>query len=251
MEPSGIISTKTFHKTDTNAIGSLPKQPLSPDDKERLIILGKGAAELAHQLNNSFDGIRRFLNLSLACADNQEKATHYILKAKGAIEKVGTMAESLLDFARKERATSIMLLTLYPMLEDILHLYENKLKAQGVKLATHCEDNNHLLLPGDFYHVFSNLIKNAIEAMPLGGLLGVRTHIKGSQVEVAISDTGIGIPNHLREELFKPFFTTKENGTGLGLALSKEIAERHGGVIYYDSKVGRGSTFIVNIPINR
>lgn len=251
METSGTIGTKTLQKMSPEAVTPLPKQRLSPEDKERLAILGRAAAEFAHQLNNSFDGIRRFLNLSLACADDQEKATRYILKAKSALEKVGTMAGTLLDFARKERSDHTEPILLHPMLEDILHLYEEKLETQGVKLVTHWEKNNHFLLPGDFYHVFLNIVKNAIEAMPLGGVLRVGTQAKDGQIEVTIGDTGGGIPEHLKERLFMPFFTTKDNGTGLGLALSKWIVERHGGTIYYESKVKEGTTFIVSIPVDR
>ncbi|HHT9152028.1 MAG TPA: sensor histidine kinase, partial [Candidatus Hypogeohydataceae bacterium YC40] len=101
----------------------------------------------------------------------------------------------------------------------------------------------------NFYHVFLNLIKKAIEAMPLGRVLRVLTQVKGGKIEVAISDTGVGIPEHLRKKLFKPFFTTKgKDGTGLGLALSKEIVERYGGTISFESKTENGSTFSVIIP---
>ncbi|HHT9119436.1 MAG TPA: sensor histidine kinase [Candidatus Hypogeohydataceae bacterium YC41] len=249
MNPPRIITTKTLHKKGTNVVNPLPKQVSYSEDKERLIVLGKGTAELAHQLKNSLDGIRRFLSLSLACVDNKEKVTYYILNAEGALNRLDNMAESLLNFAKRERPANREPITLQRMLADILHLYEDKAKANGIKLVTHCDEHYHLPVPGDFYHVFLNLIKNAIEAMPLGGVLRVLTQVKGGKIEVAISDTGVGIPEHLRKKLFKPFFTTKgKDGTGLGLALSKEIVERYGGTISFESKTENGSTFSVIIP---
>lgn len=252
METSGILNTKAFQKTGTDVVDLLPEKGLPTEDKERLIVLGRGVAELAHQLNNSFDGIRRFLSLSLACADDKEKTTHYVLNAKVALERVCIMAESLLNFARNERTAYRGPQILHHMLEDVLHLYEDKLKARGVQLVTHKEQNNNLFVPVDFYHVFLNLIKNAIEAMPLGGVLRVLAHREDGHVKVTISDTGVGIPEHLRGKLFRPFFTTKgKNGTGLGLALSKEIVERYGGAICCESKLGEGATFIVTVPHDR
>jgi signal transduction histidine kinase len=224
---------------------------LSIEEDHRLIILGKGAAELAHQLNNSFDGIRRFLSLGIACVDNKEKATHYITKAKEALEKVGEMADSLLHFARKEGTATVGPVMLRQLLEDVLALYEDKIASKGIKLIPPRGELDHLLVPGDFYHVFTNLIKNAVEASPPGGVLRIETRSKDGWIGVSISDMGEGIPEHLRPRLFEPFFTTKgKNGTGLGLALSKALVERYGGTINCESTTGKGSTFIVTIPVD-
>jgi signal transduction histidine kinase len=108
----------------------------------------------------------------------------------------------------------------------------------------------------DLNQVFLNLIVNAAHAMEdkrAGrGKLGVRTRVDGDQVEIAISDTGAGIPEALRDRIFDAFFTTKEvgRGTGQGLAISRTIVvDRHGGTLTFDSQVGVGTTFYVRIPI--
>ena len=96
--------------------------------------------------------------------------------------------------------------------------------------------------------VFLNLILNAIDAMPQGGTLTVRTLAGPSVVVAEIQDTGVGIPNDIRARLFEPFFTNKPNGTGLGLSISAHIVTQHGGQIEVESVAGQGSTFRIALP---
>jgi signal transduction histidine kinase len=91
--------------------------------------------------------------------------------------------------------------------------------------------------------VIDNLVRNAIEAMPTGGMLTIETQNKGEAYAITITDTGIGIPEVNLPSLFKPFYTTKEKGLGLGLAYSLKTVEAHGGIIEVDSKVGKGTEF--------
>src|SRR5206468_638141 len=96
---------------------------------------------------------------------------------------------------------------------------------------------------GELREALTNLILNAVDATPTGGTLGLVTTAGGDQVEIAVSDTGVGIPPAVREKIFDPFFTTKgPQGTGLGLSLTYGIVVRHGGFVTVDSEEGRGST---------
>jgi len=99
--------------------------------------------------------------------------------------------------------------------------------------------------------VFLNLIVNAVEAMPGGGDLAITTLHDEGHVRVRISDTGPGLNAEEAKRIFEPFYTTKRSGTGLGLAVSYGIIQRHGGEITVDSAPGRGATFIVSLPVNR
>ncbi|MBC7316914.1 MAG: response regulator, partial [Chloroflexi bacterium] len=102
--------------------------------------------------------------------------------------------------------------------------------------------------PSELRRVISNLILNAVDAMPEGGTLTIQTGREGDWNWVRVTDTGVGIPPEVAAHLFTPFFTTK-GGTGLGLTVSKAIVQRHGGEISFESAPGHGTTFCVRLPV--
>ena len=105
---------------------------------------------------------------------------------------------------------------------------------------------------GELQQVILNMLLNAVQAMPDGGCLGIQTRVSRDVVEIAITDTGVGIaPENLRK-VFNPFFTTKEvgKGTGLGLSVSFDIIEKHGGTVKFESQLGRGTAFTIVLPMN-
>lgn len=102
--------------------------------------------------------------------------------------------------------------------------------------------------PAVMRRVFTNLIMNAIQAMPKRGELGIGLYETDEFLFIAFKDTGIGIPERNMGKLFNPFFTTKAKGQGLGLAVCKKLVEAHGGRISVESKLGAGSTFTVKLP---
>jgi signal transduction histidine kinase len=93
-----------------------------------------------------------------------------------------------------------------------------------------------------------NLVRNAAEAMPEGGRIDIQARAHASEVEIAVSDTGMGIPEDIRDKIFDPFFTTKDGGTGLGLAIARQIAVDHGGSLKCESGSGIGTTFRLSLP---
>jgi signal transduction histidine kinase len=100
-----------------------------------------------------------------------------------------------------------------------------------------------------FKQVVLNLCKNAVEAMPEGGTLTVQAHNSGQRVHLEITDTGGGIPDHVN--IFEPFVTTKNKGSGLGLPIVRQIVKAHGGTLTYASTPGAGTTFVVALPLQR
>jgi signal transduction histidine kinase len=102
--------------------------------------------------------------------------------------------------------------------------------------------------PGEIERVVYNLLTNAVEAMPQGGELTVRVGSVEGEARIAVEDTGTGIPEKDRPQLFRPFFTTRERGVGMGLAICRRIVEENGGSVSFDSVPGRGSRFTVKLP---
>jgi len=150
------------------------------------------------------------------------------------------------------------------ILRSVRLLIEQQAYQSKVELKTNLAEKMPSL-KGDSEHlrqVFLNLILNAIQAMPNGGTLNIETTLQDKKInrdkevatpfiEVKISDTGIGIPPENRDKIFNPFFTTKKDGTGLGLAISYRILENHKGSISVQSTVGKGTAFIVRLPVER
>ena len=99
--------------------------------------------------------------------------------------------------------------------------------------------------------VFTNIITNAIDTMPKEGKLTIKSREWNDNVEFTFTDTGSGIPKEIIEKIWTPLFTTKAKGMGLGLAICKRMVEAHGGSVFAKSKVGKGTTFTIKIPIKR
>jgi signal transduction histidine kinase len=142
-------------------------------------------------------------------------------------------------------------------LHDLNHLLEETLTIAGLNIRhgdirvifTPAIGLQPVLCNSDqLRQVFLNLMLNAIDAMPDGGTLKVRTAAQAGVLIAEVADTGIGIPDTLRDRLFEPFFTSKPTGTGLGLSISAHIVTQHGGQIEVESKEGQGSIFRVVLP---
>jgi signal transduction histidine kinase len=102
--------------------------------------------------------------------------------------------------------------------------------------------------PSEIERVVFNLLTNAVEAMPEGGDLTVRLYASGGEARITVEDTGTGISEEDRKQLFRPFFTTRERGVGMGLAICRRIAEENGGSIAVESEPGKGSRFTIKLP---
>ncbi len=222
----------------------------------RLAAVGELAAGVAHELNNPLTSVVGFTELALEemppDAPWRQDLTVVLKEARRARDIV----RSLLKMAHPDPGPRVPV-QVHELLDEVLALLQHWMQSQGVQLVRAYAPGLPAVevAPGEMKQVFQNLIYNAIQAMPLGGRLTLRTQLAPREglpgVNIEIEDTGKGIPPEDLTRIFEPFFTTKApgKGTGLGLAISYSIVQRHGGEISVTSQVGRGTCFTVWLPL--
>lgn len=227
------------------------KQQLS--EAERLVCLGRLAAKVAHELNNPLDGILRYVNLSLRAAErgHPDKPQEYLLKCREGLMRMVKITSELLEFSRRSR-TSLEYVKIEQIIEDALKAMESPTQAQNVRILRDYGGGIPEIRSGNLFQVFSNLTKNALDAMPDGGELRVSSRLEGDDwVAVEYFDTGKGFAPEDAESLFAPFFTasTSGKGTGLGLAICRDIVESRNGRITARNSAEGGCVFRVLLPV--
>jgi len=227
---------------------------------EKQASIGKLAAGVAHEINNPLTGVLTFTHMLLRRKDIGDDVRSDLQKIVTATERVRKIVKGLLDFSRQTKL-DIEQLNVNRLVRSAISLVENQALVKGVSLNFKPGEELPLLtLDRDqLESVIVNIILNAFDAMEPGDSITLSTgigvsanHASQKGVEIAVADTGCGISPENLDKLFDPFFTTKEvgQGTGLGLAVSYGIVERHGGTIRVQSEVGRGSTFTIWLPID-
>ena len=215
----------------------------------RLAAVGQLAATIAHEINNPLYAARNCLYLLEEDLPAAARQSPYLSLAREQLTRIARIIERMRDFYRPARG-ELAPTDVNALLEETLALAG--LHSRQTAITTiFVPDPDLPAVVGDadqLRQVFLNLILNAIEAMPEGGTLTVRTTAGPTVALVEVQDTGIGIPDDIRARLFEPFFTTKSNGTGLGLAISAHIVTQHGGQIEVESRPGAGSTFRSALP---
>jgi nitrogen-specific signal transduction histidine kinase/DNA-binding response OmpR family regulator len=217
---------------------------------EKLAATGRLAASLAHEINNPLQAIHNSLQLMLSFQLKAEEQREYLQIADEEIERLMNLVASILEFARPPQR-ELRTTDLNAIVERVLTLAGKYLQHRRVAVKRDLASDlpNIIVAPDELEQVFINLVLNAVDAMPEGGTLRVSSRLaKDSHLAVAFSDTGHGIPPEHLEHIFEPFFSTREDGTGLGLTVSHNVVERHGGEIKIESTIEKGTTFTVWLP---
>jgi signal transduction histidine kinase len=219
---------------------------------EKYASVGKLAAEVVHEVNNPLDGIIRYTNILLTQIENNSVVREYLLEIKKGLHRIGNITRSLLEFSHLVNADAVKIkryVDVHTLIEESLDACNAK---SNDKIRIDKKYNTGLPRVLDFgmSHVIINMIKNALDAMPDGGTLEISTETKELTIQISFKDTGVGMPQEVKDRIFEPFFTTKsiDKGTGLGLAISKEIINKYEGQIEVQSAQGQGSTFTILIP---
>ena len=219
---------------------------------EKLASLGKLAAGVAHEINNPLTGVLTNASLLLEDFEKDDPRKEDVQVIVNETIRCREIVKRLLDFSRQtkpqKKQTDVNVL-----IDNIILLVRNQTSFRNISIEKTLDEKLPQIMadPDQIQQVFINLILNAADVMPKGGRLILETKVIPIKdfIEIRITDTGTGIPEELRTRIFDPFFTTKENGTGLGLALSYGIVEQHGGTINLESQIGKGTTFIIHLPI--
>lgn len=230
--------------------------------QERLRALGQMASGIAHDFNNTLVPILGFSDLMLTfprILEDKEKAINYLRMINTAAKDGAGVIRRLRDFYRpRERNEVFVPIDLNELAKQAIALTEPKWKdeAQASNASIRMAADLHEIPlvdgnEGELREALVNIILNAVDAMPRGGTITIRTRLDGKYVAIEISDTGIGMSEEIRKRCMEPLFTTKdERGSGLGLAIVHGIVRRHEGTIEIESELEKGTTFIVRLPVS-
>jgi signal transduction histidine kinase len=218
---------------------------------EKLAATGRLAASLAHEINNPLQAIHNSLQLMLAFQLAPDEQREYMLIASEEVERLIGLVSRILNFARRPQG-GMKPIDLNQVVEKVLALTSKYLQNQHVVLRRDLFPDLPAVVgdPDELAQVFMNVVLNGVDAMPEGGTLHVRSRMAADErLAVDISDNGPGIPSKYLDRVFEPFFSSKDDGSGLGLSISHKIVERHGGEVTVQSAEGEGTTFTVWLPV--
>jgi len=241
-----------FEKNEADAIRKDLEAQLRHAD--RLTTIGRLAAGIAHELNNPLGDILGFAQLAAKHPDVPEPVQADLQRIVKSCLNAREIIKKILLFGRRTspRTTN---LNLNDLVEEWIDVIDARCQKKGVEIAL-VLDRRLPKISGDPFQlnqVLVNIINNAVDAMPAGGRLTIKTRAVKGRVYLEVRDTGIGMNQETLKQVFMPFFTTKDvdRGTGLGLSVVHGIVEAHGGSVKADSHEGKGSTFQVTLPASR
>ncbi len=215
---------------------------------DTLNVVGELAAGIAHEIRNPMTALKGFIQLLEGSVKGEYDSYFQVISSE--LQRIETIITDFLILA-KPQAISYQVKQVNTVLSETLDLMSAQAAMNNIQFHTQygelpliqCEANQ-------LKQVFINLIKNAIEAMPGGGIIEVSSEsFFDNHILISIKDHGMGIPNSVLKKLGEPFYTTKEKGTGLGLMVTYKIIEEHAGWIEVDSKEGEGTLFQLYLPI--
>lgn len=222
---------------------------------ESLAALTTLAAGVAHEINNPLGSLSIHIQLMERLLKNPQKLDDKALQHHLGIvkEEIDKLEHIVKDFLFAVRPMDIQLLNqdLKPILEELAEFVRPEAEKYNIKLKVSVQKDlpKILLDKRHLKQALLNLIQNAIAAMSDGGTLKLEAKKADEEIRILVSDTGIGIPEELLTKIFEPYFTTKKNGTGLGLTITFKIIKEHAGDISIESKPGKGTTFTIHLPI--
>ncbi|HPI91588.1 MAG TPA: cache domain-containing protein [Deltaproteobacteria bacterium] len=222
---------------------------------EKLAAVGQMSAHVAHEIRNPLTSVllhSELLEDEIKDMERNEEALELLKIIENEIDRLSQVTDEYLSYARLPHPKKQLV---NPQVEvsSVLSMLMPELKRRNIESAVLCPEKlpDIMIDRGQFKQLLINLIKNAEDAMPSGGSLEVSLMGIKDNLLLLVKDTGYGIPPEITRRIFDPYFTTKDNGTGLGLALVQYIANAHDGWVDVESQKGTGSTFIISFPFHK
>ncbi len=222
---------------------------------EKLAAIGKVTAGIAHEINNPLNNINLTAEVLLEDMENMspEEREEFIRDILVQTERAREIVHNLLQFSRMKKAAIREKIDVADLVENTFALLKNELKITHTKVKSSFKKGMAFVIgnPNQLQQVLVNIILNAVQAMGEGGSLEIALEVdkKNKKILLSVKDTGPGIPKNVLEHILEPFFTTKKDGTGLGLSVSYGIIKAHKGNIKIQSEEGKGTTVIIELPL--
>ncbi len=217
----------------------------------KLLILGKLAASLAHEIRNPLSAIKLNLDYLQMTDVNSGEGAECIDSSMEAVNRIQQLIENTLDFSKAPNSDQEDC-SLNEVVLQAVGILKSVSRKQNVKIETELDENISLLVlnKNKILQVFLNFLNNSIDALGTEGTIKVVTAENKENVYFYVEDNGIGISDEDQKKIFNDFFTKKETGTGLGLSVCKQLLDEHGAEIKLDSELGKGTKFTVLFPEN-
>jgi signal transduction histidine kinase len=217
---------------------------------ERLSVLGQITSQVAHELRNPMTIIGGFAHSILKKMDAENPHHEYIKIIAKQTERMEDVLDNVLNFSKPDES-HLETASLDDLVDQTFEMMEPEIDLTKITLKRFPSRNPSSVRvnPDLIRQAFLNIFRNAVWAMPQGGILSVATRRTDRSVKIEVKDTGFGISHEDMSKIFDSFFTTKPEGCGLGLTISSEIIKNHGGRIGVESSQGKGSTFYVELPL--
>jgi len=219
--------------------------------KERLSTLGKFSSLILHDIRNPISVLRSLAEMILLRAEDRGRVERSARKIISEADRLNQLASELLDYSRGETRLNTAIVQLGPFFRRLAEAFEERFQARNIELKMDLQfagpvimDENRML------RVMLNLADNAWKAMPRGGCFAIRVWKDDATLKIEAGDNGVGMSPEVQQRLFEPFRSSfEQGGTGLGMAIVKSIVEAHHGAVSFRSAPGKGTTFLISLPL--